>query len=192
MSFIPWQLNSFDALLLLPLQSQYSPRYHVDSLIQPSTSAPPTCEIKAVSSLERHGARHFTKGAAKGASATLKKVSSILASANLTVNNIPKRYRSLLDGSTIQTETDSLVPYGALQAYLSGKSSRQTYPKLADDLFVRGSGDPESDRVIVTAQYWKLVSSLVPFLFVLSSSLTLSTIPSIISRELKEKLSHQV
>jgi hypothetical protein len=137
---------------------QYSPRYLVG---HDSQMAPPGCKVDVVSTLERHGARHFTDGALKRAKATVTKLQASLK----TAQRVPPEMAFILDAQ-LQKETSSLVPYGALQAWYSGKTAAATYPELARSTpFVRGSGDVASgnDRVILTARYWRLGFEGHPF-----------------------------
>ncbi|PWN43829.1 phosphoglycerate mutase-like protein [Ceraceosorus guamensis] len=154
------QLNDGLPADIFHYMGQYSPRYLVKD---DTTLVPPGCQVSAVSSLERHGARHFTSGALKNAQATLKTLKTALSPAA----NVPDNLRFIAN-YTIGTETGSLVPYGALQAYLSGKSTAKVYPGLSGrnaKLFVRSSGDEAlgDDRVIVTAKYWRLGFEGKPF-----------------------------
>jgi hypothetical protein len=95
---------------------QYSPRYTVSSgpgRLPASAQPPLGCEVVLVDSLERHGARHFTAGAYKKAVASLNKVK--VAVANVSDSQLQDSSLGFLRNYTISTDTDSLVPYGALQ-----------------------------------------------------------------------------
>ncbi len=143
---------------------QYSPRYFVDATVQPRVQAPLGCQIETVDSLERHGARHMTSGANKKTIASLNKIKKALA--NVSDDQLADKSLAFLRNLTISTETASLVPYGALQSYYSGLSTREVYPGLrSHEPFVRTSGDVATldDRVIVTGEYWKLGFSGAPF-----------------------------
>lgn len=101
--------------------------------------------------LERHGARHQTSGDYKRTQATLNALQSSLSGINASsIRNPSLRF---LKDVTISNTTDLLVPYGALEGYYSGLSTNLIYPSLREREFVRASS---SDRVVVTAEYWKL------------------------------------
>lgn len=136
---------------------QYSPRYTVTSDLQ--DELPRGCEVVLVNSLERHGARYMTSGSLKKAQATLSKLQAALAAQGVDLSKLPKELR-FLPNATILPNTADLVPYGALQSFLSGRYTAQRYSKLAeqskDPVFIRTTGTPASDRVIVTSRYWSL------------------------------------
>lgn len=131
----------------------YSPRYTVDSALP--DAVPAGCKVSLVNSLERHGARYQTSGSLSTANATLVKITAALT--NVSSDKLPKELR-FLKAPRILSGTADLVPFGALQAYESGRYTKELYSKLADDsdAFIRTTGTPTSDRVIVTAQYWSL------------------------------------
>ncbi|CAD6887689.1 unnamed protein product [Tilletia controversa] len=138
-------------------QGQYSPRWLVPSTISPVTDAPSGCNITQVNSIERHGARYPTASAVKKIQATLTNIQKALAKVN--ASDIAEPSLRFLKTVQIQSGANDLVPYGALQAYYSGQSTAQVYSDLtALGSFVRSTGDLDglNDRVIVTAQYWKL------------------------------------
>jgi hypothetical protein len=131
---------------------QYAPRYTVGH----DSAAPPLgCSVDFVDSLERHGARYMTASALSSASKTVAKIQAALQNAT---TDLPGDL-IFLRNVTLLTGTADLVPYGALQAYYSGRSTANTYPLLSvTPPFVRASGDEASldDRVILTAKYWTL------------------------------------
>lgn len=136
---------------------QYAPRYTVDNTTAGQLAAipPPGCLVEQVTSLERHGARHFTSNALKAANTTLTKVKAAAQQAGTSL--APEL--QFLRNATLLTQTDSLVPYGALQAWYSGRSTAARYPALGGSApFVRSTGDAADldDRVILTAKYWRL------------------------------------
>lgn len=92
---------------------QYSPRYTVPSKVQPTTDLPPGCKVTFVNSLERHGARHLTVGSRKKTAASLAKIQKALA--GIEDGQLADPSLGFLRNLTISTETDTLVPYGALQ-----------------------------------------------------------------------------
>ncbi|KAE8268486.1 hypothetical protein A4X09_0g3842 [Tilletia walkeri] len=145
-------------------QGQYSPRWLIPSNITPVTDAPLDCSVTQVNSIERHGARYPTSSALKKIQATLTYIQKALAKVN--ASDIAEPNLRFLKTVQLQLGSNDLVPYGALQAYYSGHSTAQTYPGLTGlGSFVRSTGDFEglNDRVIVTAQYWKLGYSGQPF-----------------------------
>lgn len=130
----------------------YSPRYAVPSSL--SEAIPAGCSVTLVNSLERHGARYMTSGAHSTAASTLSKVAAALA--DVSAAALPADLRFLKENATLLDETADLNPYGAVQAYESGRYTAERYASLAREsgVFVRTTGTEESDRVIVTAQYW--------------------------------------
>ncbi|CAO1628459.1 unnamed protein product [Parajaminaea phylloscopi] len=138
-------------------QGQYSGRFTVPSKL--SDKLPAGCKVTMVNSLERHGARYMTSDALEQAQTLLKKLQKALSAHGVDKEKLPKELR-FLDHATVPTNTGDLVPYGALQAYLSGRYTAQHYAHLAKSskgsVFVRTGGTPDSDRVIVTAEYWSL------------------------------------
>ncbi|UZJ55042.1 hypothetical protein CBS101457_004362 [Exobasidium rhododendri] len=138
---------------IFPRLGQYAVRYSVAS----DSALPPFgCSVTVVNSLERHGARLFTSNALANANATFVKIQSSLSDVN--ASTLPTELQ-FFKNTDLQGGTDSLLPYGALQAYYSGKSTAQVYPLLSHlPPFVRASGDEASldDRVILTAKYWRL------------------------------------
>ncbi|EPQ27361.1 uncharacterized protein PFL1_04900 [Pseudozyma flocculosa PF-1] len=132
---------------------QYSPRFAV-SPADYRTPLPDHCETVQLHSLERHGARHLTKSALKSASATLVKLQSSIRAVQDLSRLLPE-HRFVKDAS-LANASDSLIPYGALQAWYSGRSAATRFPVLAKAVpFARSTGDLDgSDRVILTAQYW--------------------------------------
>ncbi|PWN30324.1 phosphoglycerate mutase-like protein [Jaminaea rosea] len=146
------------------VQGQYSARYTVQSSLP--DSLPSGCAVTLVNSLERHGARYMTNGSLKSAKATLAKIKASLSASGVDAKKLPKELRFLAaEELPLLTSTADLVPYGALQSYLSGRFTAQHYPDLAESssAFVRTTGTEESDRVIVTAKYWALGFSGQPF-----------------------------
>lgn len=131
---------------------QYSPRYTVEGL---PDELPKGCTVTLVNSLERHGVRYMTPNALRSAQATVEKVQTALA--NTSASRLPQEMR-FLKSVDISAESADLAPMGALQAYYSGKYTRQRYSELAStaDAFIRTSGDSTADRVIVTSQYWSM------------------------------------
>ncbi|KAK0563285.1 hypothetical protein OC861_004878 [Tilletia horrida] len=145
-------------------QGQYSPRWQVPSSVHPAPEPPLGCVVNQVSSLERHGARFPTASSLKKIQATLANVQKALA--NVNASDIADPKLRFLKTVQLQLGSDDLVPYGALQAYYSGQSTAQLYGLLkSSGSFVRSTGDADvlDDRVIVTAQYWKLGFSGQPF-----------------------------
>ncbi|PWN19637.1 phosphoglycerate mutase-like protein [Microstroma glucosiphilum] len=138
---------------------QYSARYTVEGL---PDELPEGCTVTLVNSLERHGVRYMTAGALKSAEATIEKVQTALA--NTSAPRLPEELR-FLKGVNISNHTADLAPMGALQAYYSGKYTRERYSKLAStaEAFIRTSGDPDADRVIVTSQFWSMGYHGEPF-----------------------------
>lgn len=137
-------------------QGQYSPRFTVPSTTQPQDALPPGCSITLVNSLERHGARYMTSGSLKSSKATIAKVKASLQAPGVDVKKLPAELQFLVNPPILNSTAD-LVPYGALQAYLSGRFTAQHYPELAkgeNAAFIRTTGTPASDRVIVTSEYW--------------------------------------
>lgn len=137
---------------------QYAPRYTVKD---DSADVPLGCHVELVNTLERHGARYMTDNALASANATVTKIKNALSKSE----NVSKELL-FLKNATLLTGTNDLVPYGALQAYYSGRSTAATYPSLTHVApFVRGSGDVDTldDRVILTARYWRLGFEGKPF-----------------------------
>lgn len=130
---------------------QYSPRYTVKD----DSSVPPLgCAVEAIDSLERHGARYMTASALVSANATMAKIQKALNGSTTVAADL-----AFLSKYTLLTGTADLVPFGALQAYYSGRSTASVYPLLTRaPPFVRASGDEDllDDRVILTAKYWRL------------------------------------
>ncbi|KDN52423.1 phosphoglycerate mutase-like protein [Tilletiaria anomala UBC 951] len=136
---------------------QYGPRFAVDSQIEPAVAPPLGCHVVFVNSLERHGVRHFTSGAYKRTVASISKLHTALQ--GFKDSELADPALGFFRNLTVSSTTDSLVPYGALQAYYSGRSTREVYRKQSHLLpFIRASGDESlgNDRVIVTAKYWRL------------------------------------
>lgn len=138
-------------------QGQYSARYTVSSELP--DDLPAGCEVTLVNSLERHGSRYMTSGSLKQAQATLAKMRAALTAQRVNVEKLPHDLRFLAN-ATVLSNTADLVPYGALQSYLSGRYTAQRYSHLAkssnESVFIRTTGTGNSDRVIVTAKYWSL------------------------------------
>ncbi|KAL9940724.1 hypothetical protein V8E36_000212 [Tilletia maclaganii] len=151
------KLNAGLPASIFHFQGQYSPRWLVPSTVDPVTDAPLGCKVDQVNSIERHGARFPTASAATRIQKTLANIQKALA--NVNASDIADPKLRFLKTAQYQLGTDDLVPYGALQAYYSGQSTAQLYPSLDKrGIFVRSTGDLDvlDDRVIVTAQYWKL------------------------------------
>ncbi|KAJ3329411.1 hypothetical protein HDU76_007962 [Blyttiomyces sp. JEL0837] len=156
----------------------YSTRYTNVQQTTDDIAVPSGCKIAIANTLERHGARRMTASALKRSSTSLTKLQAALKSinsANLTLLN-PALVN--LTNIKVATETDLLIPYGAMQAYLSGVSKRSLYPHFTN-LFTRSSGAP---RVILTSQFFLQGFQNLPFPsgpFPNSSSLTniQSTLP---------------
>lgn len=146
--------------------AQYAARYTVPSSLP--DDVPSGCKVTLVNSLERHGARYMTSGSLKSSSQTLAKIQKALKAPNVTAEKLSPELRFLVDAQQPTQETADLNPYGALQAYHSGRFTRDHYRDLAQSSakpFARTTGDPElgDDRVVVTAQYWLLGYSGEPF-----------------------------
>ena len=138
---------------IFPRLGQYAVRYTV---ARDLPLPPPGCRVTVVDSLERHGARLFTDSALASANASFTKVKTAIAQVDEAKLAPELRF---LKNATLLGGANSLVPYGALQAYYSGKSTADVYPFLArTPPFVRASGDEASldDRVILTAKFWRL------------------------------------
>lgn len=143
---------------------QYSPRYTVPSKL-PGDFLPPGWKVTLVNSLERHGARYMTSGSSKSSKATVDKIKAALSAPGVNQEKLSSSLRFLRNATVLDGVAD-LLPYGALQSYLSGRFTAQHYSDLAQhngSVFIRTTGTPSSDRVIVTARYWSLGYSGKPF-----------------------------
>lgn len=102
----------------------------------------------------------MTSGSYKSSQATLQKIQKALNSTSVSQSRLSPELRFLASAKETK-ETADLNPFGALQAYYSGKFTREHYDDLASSSaapFIRTTGDPElgDDRVVLTAQYWSL------------------------------------
>lgn len=136
--------------------------------VQPSGPLfpPKQCKIVQVISLERHGSRHLSKGAFKSANQTLANIQKSIQQSSQNINKLPKLIQFLVNAK-IDTTVEDLMPFGALQAWYSGKSTASVYKQLAMNggAFIRSSGNDVigQDRLLLTSKYWRLGFEGEPF-----------------------------
>jgi hypothetical protein len=102
-------LNQDLNLTIFSSLGAYGVRYTVAS---DSPFPPAGCRVEVVNSLERHGARLMTPSALESANTTLTKIKNSLA--NVSEGSLPSELR-FLKRATLLSDTNSLLPYGALQ-----------------------------------------------------------------------------
>lgn len=136
--------------------------------VQPSGPLypPKQCKVVQVTSLERHGSRHLSKGAFKSANNTLSTIQAAIKQSNQNIHRLPKTIQFLAN-ATIDGTVEDLMPFGALQAWYSGRSTASIYTSLAKDggAFIRSSGNDVigQDRLLLTSKYWRLGFEGKPF-----------------------------
>lgn len=129
--------------------------------VQPSGPLypPERCKVVQVTSLERHGSRHLSKGAFKSANQTLFLIQDAIKQSKQHTHKLPKLIQFLANAN-IDNTVEDLMPFGALQAWYSGRSTASVYKSVANDggVFIRSSGNDEigQDRLLLTSKYWRL------------------------------------